>query len=71
MTRKILIGAVILAKSDRWEFDEKKLWVMLDSALGRRKMIGRCLGYEHQHSGKTPLALIRPLHRGVFDEHRR
>lgn len=34
--RKILIGAVILAKIDRGEFDEKKLRAMLDSALTRK-----------------------------------
>ena len=34
--RKILIGAVILAKIERGEFDEKKLRAMLDSALTRK-----------------------------------
>ena len=34
--RKILIGAVILAKIERGEFEEKKLRVMLDSALTRK-----------------------------------
>jgi hypothetical protein len=34
--RKILIGAVILAKIERGEFDEKKLQAMLDSALTRK-----------------------------------
>ena len=34
--RKILIGAVILAKIERGEFDEKKLRTMLDSALTRK-----------------------------------
>jgi hypothetical protein len=34
--RKILIGAVILAKIERGEFDEKKLKAMLDSALTRK-----------------------------------
>jgi hypothetical protein len=33
---KILIGAVILAKIERGEFDEKKLRGMLDSALTRK-----------------------------------
>jgi hypothetical protein len=33
--RKILIGAVILAKIERKEFDEKKLRAMLDEALTR------------------------------------
>ena len=34
--RKILIGAVILAKIERKEFDEKKLRAMLDEALTRK-----------------------------------
>jgi hypothetical protein len=34
--RKILIGAVILAKIERGEFDERKLRAMLDSALTRK-----------------------------------
>jgi len=34
--RKILIGAVILTKIVRGEFDEKKLKAMLDSALTRK-----------------------------------
>jgi hypothetical protein len=34
--RKILIGAVILAKIERGEFDEKKLQAMLDTALTRK-----------------------------------
>jgi hypothetical protein len=34
--RKILIGAVILAKIERGEFDEKKLRAILDSALTRK-----------------------------------
>jgi hypothetical protein len=34
--RKILIGAVILAKIERGEFDEKKLRAMLNSALTRK-----------------------------------
>jgi hypothetical protein len=34
--RKILIGATILAKIERGEFDEKKLWAMLDEALSRK-----------------------------------
>ena len=34
--RKILIGAVILAKIERGEFDEKKLRAMLSSALTRK-----------------------------------
>jgi hypothetical protein len=34
--RKILIGAVILAKIERGEFEEKKLRAMLDSALTRK-----------------------------------
>ena len=34
--RKILIGAVLLAKIERGEFDEKKLRAMLDSALTRK-----------------------------------
>jgi hypothetical protein len=34
--RKILIGAVILAKVERKEFDEKKLRAMLDEALTRK-----------------------------------
>lgn len=34
--RKILIGATILAKIERGEFDEKKLKVMLDEALTRK-----------------------------------
>jgi hypothetical protein len=41
--RKILIGAVILAKIERGEFDEKKLQTLLDSALTRkddRKLFG-------------------------------
>jgi hypothetical protein len=33
--RKILIGAVILAKIERGEFDEKRLRAMLDEALTR------------------------------------
>jgi hypothetical protein len=33
--RKILIGAVILAKIERKEFDEKRLRAMLDEALTR------------------------------------
>jgi hypothetical protein len=33
--RKILIGAVILAKIERKEFDDKKLRAMLDEALTR------------------------------------
>jgi hypothetical protein len=41
--RKILIGATILAKIERGEFDEKKLRAMLDEALTRsddRKLFG-------------------------------
>ena len=34
--RKILIGAVLLAKIERGEFDEKKLRAMLDEALTRK-----------------------------------
>jgi hypothetical protein len=34
--RKILIGAMMLAKVERGEFDEKKLRAMLDSALTRK-----------------------------------
>lgn len=34
--RKILIGATILAKIERGEFDRKKLDAMLDEALTRR-----------------------------------
>lgn len=34
--RKILIGAVILAKIERGEFDEKELKALLDSALTRK-----------------------------------
>jgi hypothetical protein len=34
--RKILIGAVILAKIERGEFDEKKLRAMLEEALTRK-----------------------------------
>jgi hypothetical protein len=34
--RKILIGAVILAKVERGEFDEKKLRAMLSSVLTRK-----------------------------------
>ena len=34
--RKILIGATILAKIERGEFEEKKLRAMLDEALTRK-----------------------------------
>ncbi|MBS0380657.1 MAG: mobilization protein [Proteobacteria bacterium] len=34
--RKILIGAAILAKIERGEFDEKKLRALLDSVLTRK-----------------------------------
>jgi hypothetical protein len=34
--RKILIGAVILAKIEQGKFDEKKLRAMLDEALTRK-----------------------------------
>lgn len=34
--RKILIGATILAKIERGEFDQKKLRAMLDEALTRK-----------------------------------
>jgi hypothetical protein len=34
--RKILIGATILAKIERGEFEEKKLRAMLDDALTRK-----------------------------------
>lgn len=41
--RKILIGATVLAKIERGEFDQKKLQAMLDEALTRkddRKLFG-------------------------------
>jgi hypothetical protein len=44
--RKILIGAAILAKVERGEFDEKKLRALLDSVLTRKD--------DRSYSGSEP-----------------
>jgi hypothetical protein len=49
--RKILVGAVILAKIERGELDEKELKAMLDSVLTR------CSG---QHELGVPLRAADP-----------